>query len=158
MSTRGTIAANKITLDMMVPHLRNKNKLSVFSSSILIVPSEDGTIICSETIEQGQAIGINTSGKAVVASNNGSTGYSAFAIALERGIINQTIRYTKSKLMTIPGVTFTVGATVWLSSGSPNMTTALPSFVDTQRVQVLGVAKTSSVLDISIERAEIVSL
>lgn len=157
MPTKGYIAANKITEDMLVPHLRNKKRTSVFSYSLMTTSSEDGLIVCAESISIGQAIGVNCAGKAVVASSV-ATGYPAFAIALEQGIVDQAIKYTNSKFIEIPGATFTIGSYVFLKNGSPNLSTSPISFADNERYQILGIAKSTNILEVNIEEAKIVNL
>lgn len=158
MSTKEDIGVDKIAEEQIPYYLRNKKKFGGGRNggggggdyNI------DFDVRLGEDINAGYAISVQSDGLWYKATITASNNKPASAILVENGTTGQIVKARTIKEISIIGVTFVVGKTVWLSSGTPNLTTTLPTMTSGNRKQRLGRAKTASVLMIEIETSVVI--
>jgi hypothetical protein len=135
MGSKEIIPVNKITERMLPPHLRNKSRGRSISSSSLN-PSENDYLVAAESILTGNAIHLASDGLAYKA--NATDSKPALAFALNDAVTGETVYLATSRRVTVASASFTIGAEIFLSSGTNNITTIIPTLSNGLIVQRLG--------------------
>jgi hypothetical protein len=141
---------------MAMPEKRKSYKTDVSAAS---GANSDKEYIAGETIVYGQLVCFDADGKIYVSRSIADGELAApagFALAVGAAVADSTIKTRRAGEITISGAEFTVGAAVWLGSGTINATTDLPSFAQGSIVQELGIALTATKILIKIQEPEYV--
>jgi hypothetical protein len=153
MGSKALIGVNHVTERMLPPHLRRRPK-TVKNTTIIetkIDTSQYDTFTAGETISKGNAVHIAADGLAYKGDNAASrpaVGFAAFDAEQ-----NATVYVQSSRKLTVATLILAVGATVFLSSGSTNISTSIPT-PDTNRIiQRLGTAVAADTIKINVEES-----
>ncbi len=139
-----------ITGFQLQPHLYSRIKGMARSSHVIEVENQvieqDISVTLGEPVSKGNAIYPAADSKYYKATNLNVPARAANLITLEDGVLDQAIKATGIKRITVSGAVFTVGAYVWLSDGSLsiNVTTVLEVIAQGDIVQCLGKADSAT--------------
>ena len=158
MPVKSTNGANTITESMLLPHLLGKRNRggAVYSTISGTNSNLIETITLGETVPYGVAIAVGSNGKGFIASSVASDNKSAYAICVQGGVLNDVVKIVRLGDADIPGASFIANKVVWLSSGSPNLSTNLPACYSGDRKQRLGIALSPTKFFVTIETSSII--
>ena len=152
MGSKEIIPTNKITEKMLPPHLRNKSRgRSNVASSFAL--SDYDFLVAGESISKGNAVHLTSDGLAYKADAENDK--PAIAFALNDAIVNESVYIATSRQIQIPTANFTIGSDVFLSSGTINISTTIPTLVNNLIVQRIGLAISVDKVLIEIEKPRI---
>jgi len=110
----------------------------------------------AESITEGNAVHVASDGLAYKADNSSNKPANGFsAVTASTG---ETVYLHTSRQITINSATFSVGSKVFLSSGTINISTSIPTLSNNDILQRLGTAITSDTIQINIEEVKTVQL
>lgn len=116
----------------------------------------DIPILLGEGVLAGEALYPAIDGMWYKADNQSSPPKPGIVIAATDGASGENIKGTKVKIVEMSGVSFAIGADVWLSTGSPNITTGINPLVAGNLIQKLGTAITGTSYLPNIQEAEMI--
>ena len=142
--TRSNIINRAIDQDLR-KKTKSRSRVESFSEANVIAQPVRIKIIAAETIQPGTACytdsnGLHRSG------NDVATQIPATCVALNAGIVNEEIALAyDNELVTCEGASFTADMNVYLSTGTPNLTTTPPLFGTSGKyIQKVGFAVNSN--------------
>lgn len=146
---------NSINDQNLQPHMRNNNPAGSSVTSFSSNDSGNTTalpfVYAAESVNQGHAIHINSSGLGEIAND---TTKPASLIAGNAASIGEKIYYKQAGEVFILDASFTKRVLVWLCTGIVNITSDLPGLVTGHIVQSLGTSLTTNSILVNIGRAE----
>jgi len=158
MGSKEIIATNKVTERMLSPHLRRRSKTvkktTIISAKVDL--SNYDAYTAGEAITAGNAVHIAADGLAYKADNSNNKPANGFAV--NDVIQNDTVYILTSRRITVSSASFTVGNKVFLSSGTINVTTTIPTLANNNILQRLDTAVSTDTAQIKIEEVRIAQL
>lgn len=156
MPSKEIIAANRVSEQQLLPHLRKGSSSS--GSSVNVNASQTSQIAqlstlkitAGENIGIGRAIAIGSDGKAYLSQLAVSSSRPASLISVKSANTNELLECLANGEAYVPDATFTVGAPVYMTNDGVISSTG-PSISATIYIQQLGYAKDTKTLIIHIE-------
>ena len=143
----GTISKKMLSFDIS----KSGTTRSSNQDNSLTTNDNEYTWICGEAIALGDAVSSpDSSGKVWKASVSDASNKCAFAISKGNYAINANGLFQISKKFRCESYNFAFHATVWLISGTPNLSTTIPTLVAGQNYQRCGksISQTEFIIDI----------